>query len=83
MTRTFSEEATVVTALTLGAALPVATWGQENLGEPPPGYIGSGRGLLGMKIGYARKVSAEAVKRRGKKIAHMGSTGFGAGSSNG
>lgn len=53
----------------------------ENLNTTPPGFYGSGRGVMvGSRyypsIGYVRKLDAERVKREGKKIIHAGTKGF-------
>lgn len=55
-------------------------WWQDNLKIDPPGFDGSGRGIIAglgySNIGYAKKFDAEKIKERGKKKVHLGSKGF-------
>lgn len=55
-------------------------WWQDNLKTDPPGFDGSGRGIIAglsySMVGYAKKFNAELIKERGKKKVHMGSKGF-------
>ncbi len=56
-------------------------WWRENLNMTPPGFFGSGRGVMvGFRyypgIGYSMKFDAEKIKAEGKKIVHAGSRGF-------
>ena len=51
-------------------------WWIERLGMPPPGFIGSGRGLFGMQVGFARKIDVEKLTRTRDRIRHRGSLGF-------
>ena len=55
-------------------------WWNENLHSTPPGFYGSGWGIVMdgryTTVGYARKFSVDAVKERGEKIVHAGSRGF-------
>jgi O-methyltransferase len=56
-------------------------WWNNKFKVPPPGFDGSGRGIIAgftySNIGYAKKFDAELIKRQGKKKQHMGSKGFG------
>lgn len=56
------------------------SWWEGRLGSPAPGFVGSGCGLHGMQIGYARKVDVDEVMRKGGQIRHRGSMGFDPGS---
>ncbi len=56
-------------------------WWQENVDNTPPGFFGSGRGVMvGLRyypgIGYATKFDVERIKQEGNKIVHAGSRGF-------
>jgi len=57
-------------------------WWKDNLNTHPPGFYGSGHGIisgLGLiysEIGYAKKFDANKIKERGKKKLHIGSKGF-------
>ena len=55
-------------------------WWQDNLKAEPPGFDGSGRGILAglsySMVGYAKKFDAEKIKKHGKKKVHLGSKGF-------
>jgi len=55
-------------------------WWQDNLKTDPPGFDGSGRGIIAgfsySNVGYAKKFDAESIKKQGKKKIHAGSKGF-------
>jgi O-methyltransferase len=55
-------------------------WWGENFKTMPPGFDGSGRGIIAghaySNIGYAKKFNAEEIKKHGKKKMHEGSKGF-------
>jgi O-methyltransferase len=56
-------------------------WWSENLDDTPPGFFGSGRGIImGCRyypnIGYAKKFDAEKIMQEGEKRVHAGSMGF-------
>jgi O-methyltransferase len=55
-------------------------WWQDNLKAEPPGFDGSGRGIIAglsySMVGYAKKFDAESIKKHGKKKVHLGSKGF-------
>lgn len=55
-------------------------WWENNLGTHPPGFWGSGDGMIAglgySAIGYAKKFSAEKIKEHGTKRVHLGSKGF-------
>ncbi len=52
-------------------------WWRDNLGMHPPGFWGSGYGIrVGLRasgVGYARKFNPQEIKKRGKRIIHVGS----------
>ncbi|MBA7530003.1 hypothetical protein ES705_22205 [subsurface metagenome] len=55
-------------------------WWQENFYSEPPGFFGSGEGIvragLYTNIGYTRKIDVNKVKEHGQKKMHKGSKGF-------
>jgi O-methyltransferase len=55
-------------------------WWRDNMGTSPPGFFGSGRGIVVAStramIGYAEKFSPEKAKQHGQKIVHSGSRGY-------
>lgn len=51
-------------------------WWRERFSTAPPGFIGSGRGIYGMQVGYVRKIDAEEIARTRDRIRHRGSMGF-------
>lgn len=55
-------------------------WWKENLNMHPPGFYGSGYGIVVSgrysNIGYAKKFDVEKIKKHGKKILQLGSKGF-------
>lgn len=55
-------------------------WWEQNMNTQPPGFYGSGRGILKAgrytDLGFAVKADWEKMKCRGKKRVHGGSTGF-------
>jgi len=55
-------------------------WWAENLQTTPPGFFGSGNGIMWgggkVMIGYAKKFSKEEVIQKGKKIVHLGTKDF-------
>ena len=55
-------------------------WWKTNLNSTPPGFFGSGKGIVAglhhSSIGYAEKFDAKNRKVSGAKIMHAGSRGF-------
>jgi O-methyltransferase len=56
-------------------------WWNQHLNTSPPGFFGSGRGVMvGFRyypgIGYIKKFNPAKIKQEGKKIVHAGSKGF-------
>jgi hypothetical protein len=56
-------------------------WWMDNLKTLPPGFYGSGQGvMMDLRyyhgIGYAKKIDVEKIKQQGKKKIHAGSSGF-------
>lgn len=57
-------------------------WWQKNLNTTPPGFYGSGQGVVVKSryyraIGYTRKFDPEKARQEGKRRVHAGSMGFG------
>lgn len=57
-----------------------AQWWKDNLGTSPPGFFGSGRGIVVATtrpfLGYAERFSTEKAKEQGQKMIHSGSRGY-------
>ncbi len=56
-------------------------WWRENMDCNPPGFYGSGRGVMVRfryypGIGYAKKFDVERIRQEGNKRVHAGSRGF-------